>query len=238
MEKLKKSGSFESANKSINKILDALEIAINQSIANLPELPGKTVIASDNSGSMHGDGGGGSAVSANSNVTSADIANLFAVMYWMKSEDTLVALFGDRLVHPNLDRKKGLFENYKIVSAAGRTCGGGTETGIFHLFDKLIESKQHVDRIVVFSDCQIGTGCAWYDTGHRKGNDFNKLFEEYRKINPNFNMYSVTLRSYGNTVFGDRIIKIAGWSEKIFEIMRFQEQDKNALISRIESVVL
>ena len=231
-----KRGAFESEKKAYNDVLAALEVAINQSIANLPELPGKTVILSDNSGSMHGDGGGGSAVSANSKTTSADIANLFATMYWMKSTDTVVGLFGDRLVYPDMDRKKGLFENYKIVATAGKTCGGGTETGIFNMFERLIKNKEKVDRIVVFSDCQIGTGCAWYDTGHRKGNDFNALHEEYRKIHRDFNFYSVNLRAYGTTVFGPGVIKLGGWSEKIFDLMRMYEQDKNALINTINNI--
>lgn len=238
ISKLKTAGAFESEKGIVKKVLDALEIAVTQSIANLPDLPGKTVILSDNSGSMHGGAHGGSAVSASSKTSTADIANLFATMYWMKANDTVVGLFGDRLVYPDMKRELGLFDNYKIVAEAGGTCGGGTETGIFHMFERLIKNNEHVDRVIVFSDCQIGTGCTWYDTGSRRGSDFNKLFEQYRAINPNFNMYSVTLRSYGNTVFGDRIIKMAGWSDKIFEIMRFQEQDKNALITRIESIQL
>lgn len=229
-------GIFESGKTAYRKVLSALEIAVNQSIANIPDLPGKTVILSDNSGSMCGDSRNSSAVSANSRVTTANIANLFAVMYWIKSHDTLVGLFGDKLIIPELDRNAGLFENYKRISSAAGSCGGGTETGIFKAIELLLENKEKVDRIVVFSDCQIGTGCTWYDTTGRRSDSFNKLYEKYRAFHSDFNCYSVNLRSYGNTVFGPGVIKLAGWSEKIFDLMRLFEQDKNALITRINEI--
>ena len=222
--------------------MDALEQAVNQSIANLPDLPGQTVILSDNSGSMTGDGAGSSAVSANSKTNSAAIANLFAAMYWMKSNDTIVGLFGDKVLYPDMKRGAGLFENYKILAETSGKVGGGTETGIFIMFQRMVDEKMHVDRVVVFSDCQIGTGCAWYTTpgydkgGAKRGDDFNKLFEQYRAINPYFNAYSVNIKAYGNTVFGPGVIKLAGWSEKIFDIMRLFEQDKNALINTIKAI--
>ena len=58
-------------------------------------LNGKTLILSDNSGSMTGDSRGKSIISSMSNVKTSDIANLFEVMYWTKCKDTLVGLFGD-----------------------------------------------------------------------------------------------------------------------------------------------
>ena len=220
----------------VTQVLKALENAMNVSIANLPLLEGKTVILTDNSGSMRGDYGGSSAISAMSKRTSADIANLFAVMYWGRCENTLVGLFGDRLLMPTLNRKAGLFDNFKKVHKEGRNCGGATETGIFTMFERLIKERTIVDRIVIFSDMQIGTGCSWFDTGKRRGADFNKLYEKYRKINPNVSVYSVDLRGSGTTVFKDNVYKIAGWSEKIFNIMELLEQDKNALITEIEKI--
>ena len=222
----------------ILRVLIALEEAINVSVRNLPLLEGETVILSDNSGSMRGDAGGSSAISAMSKRTSADIANLFAALYWGRCDNTLVGLFGDRLVMPKMDRSKGVFENFKTVAKAGGTCGPGTEAGIFHMFEQLIKEKRKVARIVIFSDMQIGKGCGWFDTKGRRGPDFHKLYEKYLKINPNVKVYSVDLRGYGTTVFKDNVFKIAGWSEKIFNIMELLEQDPKALMNEIENVEL
>lgn len=248
IEKLKITGNsnklvFEKDGKTdskrVERVLEAIEKAINVSVKNLPLLEGETVILSDNSGSMGGDAGGSSAVSAMSKVNTAAIANLFAALYWSRCDNTLVGLFGDRLVMPTMDRTKGLFANYKTVSKAGKTCGPGTEAGIFHMFERLIKEKRKVARIVIFSDMQIGTGCSWYDTKGRRGDDFNKLYESYRKnINPDVKVYSVNLKGYGTTVFKGNVFKIAGWSEKIFNIMEMLEQDPNALISEINRIEL
>jgi 60 kDa SS-A/Ro ribonucleoprotein len=220
----------------IEQLLTALETAINVSVKNLPLLAGKTVILTDNSGSMRGDGAGGSAVSALSRRTTADIANLFAVLYWARSYNTYVGLFGDRLIDGEMDRTRGVFENFKALNQLAKTCGGATETGIFTAFERLIEQREIVDRIVIFSDLQIGKGCGWYTGDGRRGGDFNKLYEAYRKINPDVKVFSVDLRGYGTTVFRVGEYKLAGWSEKIFEIMERCERDPKALLTEIRAI--
>ncbi len=239
IEKLKKGGAtFESENRNVNAVLAALEVAVTHSVKNLPLLMGRTLILSDNSGSMRGDAGGSSAVSAHSKTKTADIANLFATLYWMRADDTMVGLFGDRLARPSLNRKAGVFENYRTLSTVGAGVGPGTETGIFTMFEELIANRTHVDTIVIFSDCQIGKDCKWYDTSRTKsGNDFNKLYEQYRKINPNVRCYSVNLKSDGSTVFNDSVIKMFGWSEKIFDLMKNMEQDKTKLVDTIRGAI-
>lgn len=237
IEKLNVKKVFEKDGMGIQQILSAIEKAILLSIDNLPILEGKTVILSDNSGSMRGDGGGNSLVSKMSSINTSNIANLFALLYWLKSDNTFVGLFGDRLLQPEIKRELGLFENFKIVDRTGASCGGGTETGIFTMLQKMINEKIIANTIVIFSDCQIGSGCKWYGGGYHAAS-FAGLFSEYKKINPNVRVYSIDLKSYGNTVFDGSVIKMAGWSEKIFEIMKFAEQDKNALINEIKKIEL
>lgn len=229
---------FEKDNDS-DLLKQALEKAVTYSIDNLPLLEGKTLILSDNSGSMRGDSGNFSFLSSKSKRLTSDIGNLFALLYWYRCDNTLIGLFGDRLITVNdLDRKKGVLENFKIVDEFGKKCGPSTETGIFHMFEKLIEEKVIIDRIVIFSDCQIGTGCNWYDTTHtKKGDDFNKLFQKYKIINPNVKVYTIDLQGYGNTVIANGVIKISGWSDKIFSMMEFAEKE-NQLVDFIKEVNL
>lgn len=235
IEKLKSESVFEKDKDKVKIILEAIEKAILISIDNMPTLTGRTLILSDNSGSMRSDGGGDSMVSRMSNTKTSDIANLFAVLYWTKCDNTLVGLFGDTLIHPKLDRSKGLFDNFKTIDREASRVGPGTETGIFDMFRKMIKDKIICDTMVVFSDCQIGEGCKWYSPTER-ANDFDVLLKEYKKINPNFRAYSVDLKGYGTTVFDGSVIKISGWSEKIFDIMKFAEIDKNALINEIKKL--
>lgn len=217
-------------------LVKALETAISYSIMNLPLLEGKTVILSDNSGSMRGDAGGLSFLSEKSERKTSDVGNLFSVLYWTKCDNTLIGLFGDKLITPPLDRKKKIFENFKILEIFAEKCGPSTETGIFTMFEKLLRENIIVNRIVIFSDTQIGKGCEWYDTsGHKKGDDFNKLVQDYRKFNPKVRIYNIDLQGYGDTVIANGAYILGGWSEKIFDFMKWIEKE-NDLIKFIEEV--
>lgn len=236
IEKLAQPGSFESEKRTIQKVLAAIEKAATLAVDNLPTLEGRTVILSDNSGSMTGDRGGASLVFRMSNTKTSDIANLFALMYWMKAEDTIVGLFGDSLIYPDLKRDGGLFENFKRVDTEKNKCGAATERGIFDMFERLLRERIQVETIVIFSDTQIGNGCNWFDHRGNRGKQFMDLFTQYRKLYPHTMIYSVDLRGYGTTVFDGSVIKIAGWSEKIFDIMSKAATDKDALVNSIRAV--
>ena len=59
------------------------------------------------------------------------------------------------------------------------------------------------------------------------------------KINPNANFIVVNLRQSGGTSVFDksqRILNIAGWSEKIFDIIKTQTVGWDEIIKRIESI--
>ncbi|TAE12416.1 MAG: TROVE domain-containing protein [Bacteroidetes bacterium] len=221
VEKLKGEELLFSQTKTrIPQILEAVEKAVSFSIDNLPTLAGKTLILTDNSGSMRGDASGASAVSAMSKRTTADIANLFAALYWKKAQNSIVGLFGDNIILPTLKPDMDIFQAFKLINSEATKCGLSTETGIFEMITRLIQNKTVVDRIVIFSDCQIGTGCNWYDNKGKRAADFDALFRQYKKeVNPDVLTYSVDLRGYGNTLFKEGVITIGGWSDKIFDMM-------------------
>lgn len=233
---------FEKDVDAVSLLKSAVEDALLVSIKNIPLLSGRTLILSDNSGSMHGDGGGGSLTSAYSDRTTANIANLFAALYWMRADNTAVGLFGDRLLSPKLDRTKGVLENYKIIARTGADVGTSTEQGIFDAFKILIKTKDMVDRIVIFSDCQVGTGCAWYgiNASSESGDNFNKLLSEYMKINPDVKVYTVNLKGYANemTPQNAQIMKLSGWSDKIFDIMERNEVQPGVMVAEVDKISL
>lgn len=230
---------FEKDEESSVVLRDAVNAALTASVQNIPLLTGRTMILSDNSGSMTGDGGGASALSAHSKRKTADIANLFATLYWSRAENTLVGLFGDKLVTPKLDRSKNILQNFAIIQKASETTGRSTEEGAFIAFEKLITDKTIVDRIVIFSDCQVGRSCNFYDNRGRQADSFNKLFRAYLAINPNVKVYSVDLKGYGNSMTQDEgILKLTGWSDKIFDIMQSSEIEPQALVKLINQVSL
>lgn len=227
------------------KVLDALEDAIQISCRNIPKLEGKTAILIDHSGSVRGDAGGHSRVSAFSATTRAMIGNLFGSMMAYAQDDVYIGLFGDRLIDVPMDRSKKLLDFNRESYDLGDRCGGGTETGIYEFMRKVVKDKVHVDNIVVFSDCQIGTAATrnftpWYGrTVEDKGVHFHELFKEFRKINPNANFIVCNLNQSGGTSVFDksqRILNIAGWSDKIFDLITSNCKGWDAIIKEIEAI--
>jgi 60 kDa SS-A/Ro ribonucleoprotein len=222
-----------------DRIVAAIEQAMTTAtVNNLPVAEGKTLILIDNSGSMTGDSSGSSKLSRFSTAKMSDIGNLFGVLYWMRSEDAQIGLFGDRLIVPNLDRAISVFKNFDIVDRAKDECGPATETGIFTAFEAMLNDKTMVDTIVIFSDSQIGDGCDWYTLGGRdarRGDAFNELCDRYRTLNPNVRIYSVDLRGYGTTVFDDNVVKLSGFSPNLFEVMAMLDQNTDTLVELIDA---
>ncbi|HEX5186846.1 MAG TPA: TROVE domain-containing protein, partial [Nitrososphaeraceae archaeon] len=121
------------------QILNALEIAIAYSVENIPELEGNTAILVDHSGSVRGDGGGSSLVSAFSKTTTAIIGNLFASMLAYKQKDVYIGLFGDKLIQVPVDRNMGVLKFNQHSYNVGGRCGGGTEHGIYDFLRQVIK---------------------------------------------------------------------------------------------------
>ena len=227
-----------------HSVLDALEDAIQYSVENIPELEGNVAILVDHSGSCRGDAGGSSAVSAFSQTSTAMIGNLFGSMMAYRQKNVYVGLFGDRLIDVPMDRNMKMLDFNKMSFNKGAYCGGGTEAGIYDFMRKCIDEKKKVDNVVVFSDCQIGSGersfTPWYGMkGSDSGQHFHELFKEFKKLNPMCNWIVVNLRQSGGTSVFDksmRILNISGWSEKIFDNIKTQTIGWHEIIRRIESI--
>lgn len=224
------------------KVLDALETALEYSCENIPTLEGNTAILVDDSGSMRGDVGGSSRVSAFSRTTTSMIGHLFATMFAWKQKDVYVGLFGDRLIPVKLDRSQRMLDFNRYSYNIGAGCGGATEAGIYEFFRNCIAEKKKVDNVIVFSDCQIGENAstAWYgNIGSERSAGFQDLFKKFKEINPMCNFVVCNLRQVkGNSVFhkSQRILNIAGWSDKIFDLITSNCKGFDAMIKEIEAI--
>lgn len=224
------------------KVLDAIEKALEYSCENIPDLEGNTAILIDDSGSMRGDAGGSSRVSAFSNTNSSMIGHLFGSMFAWKQKDVYVGLFGDKLIPVRVDRSKRMLDFNKWSYQEGAKCGGATEAGIYEFLRQCIKEKKKVDNVIVFSDCQIGDGAqtSWYGhSGSEHSAGFQELFKEFKKINPMCNFVVCNIRQVkGNSVFhkSQRILNIAGWSDKIFGLITSNCKGFDAMIKEIEAI--
>jgi len=220
-----------------NEVISALNCAIDISCENIPKIQGKIAILSDNSGSMNGGGSHSSVLSANSSRSSADIANLFAAMLYKSTGKQADAFFfGDELIKGE-SASNSIFDIYKDFSKKASKVGGATEAGIFKFMNNIVEGNQRYDYIVIFSDCQVGDGCNWYShcSNRYKGHNYNALQKKYLELYPNTKIFSVDLKGYGKEMTIDnRVFKIAGFSDKIFDLMAKSESNLIELINEVE----
>ena len=192
---------------------------------------------------MRGDAGGHSRVSAFSKTNSSMIAHLFASMMAWRQHDVYVGLFGNKLIQVPYKRDVKLLDFNKESYNIGACCGGATEKGIYTFLETVVKEEKKIDNIIVFSDCQIGRGgtfTSWYGTDWDDRSDhFHELFKKFRKVNPNANFIVVNIRQSGGTSVFDksqRILNIAGWSDKIFDTIKSTCVGWGEIIKRIESI--
>lgn len=234
-----KQSEFETLKK---KVLDAIEDALQISCKNIPKLEGNTCILVDHSGSVRGDRGGDSRVSAFSQTTRSMIGNLFGTMMAYAQDDVYIGLFGDELINVPIDRSKKMLDFNKESHDLGAKCGGATEQGIYTFFRNAIQEQKKIDNIIIFSDCQIGSGgqTDWFGTSmNERTKTFQDLIKEFKKINPLCNIVVVNInQTKGNSVFhrSQRILNIAGWSVNIFDMLKSNLKGFQAILEEIEQI--
>jgi len=202
------------APKLVKQTIRALNRAVDISLDNVPDFEGRTLIAVDVSGSMEG--------------KPLDIASLFGAILAKKIDDSDVLLFSDQKTFMTIN------PDDSTLSIANRIKEKAFMSGTdFHL---IFQHNNAYDRIIILSDMQ-----GWVKGGSPSywGSYINSstLTEYKKKTNCDPLIYSFDLQGYGTLQFPERnVYCLAGFSDKIFDVMKLLEQDKQALISEIEKV--
>lgn len=192
-----------------SKAMSAISRACEIACKNVPKLSGKTLIALDVSGSMSG---------------VADIAALFAAVL-MKSNDCDLIKFSENSRYKAVNTDDSLM----TIKNNLRFSGGGTNfISIFQTADK------KYDRIILLSDMQ-----AWMQNSYWVKSPSAAYNAYKQKYSPDCKMYSIDLAGYGTLQVPENdVFCLAGFSDKIFDLMKILEYDKNALLRTIESYLL
>lgn len=82
---------------------------------------------------------------------------------------------------------------------------------------------------MMFTDCQL-----WNSNivNQLTGTSISSLWKQYKQIAPQAKLYLFDLSGYGNTplnVQSDDVHLIAGWSDKVFDILQALESGAGAL---------
>jgi len=214
------------------KVITALDTALDHAVANCPVLPGKTLVAVDFSGSMSASVNG-----RKDGTTCREIATLLGVICGRRMEADF-CYFGDDTkfhgIHPTnsvmgqMEIISGFNQNYRRPhgqSADNTHVGHGTSiASILNRADKAY------DRILIFSDMQ-----AW------SGSVAGSLSNYIRHFDAKPYIYSVDLRGHGTSPFNtgnSKLFQLAGFSDKIFDLIGASEQGTDAMLTAIEDVQL
>ncbi len=209
----------------VSQILSALELAVQHSATNIGGFDANTrvVIAADVSGSMQ------RVISPKSTVQNFDIGLMLAMLLQNRCDNVVTGMFGDTWKIINVPKNNILANVMEFHRREGEV---GYSTNGHLVVQDLINRRQVVDKIMVFTDCQL-----WNSNG---GNQISVAWNKYKAIAPNAKLYLFDLVGYGQTpinmVEGRDVFLIAGWSDKIFDILVAIEDGSNAVevINQIE----
>lgn len=206
----------ELANIGSSKVFDALENAVEASIANVPKLAGRTVIAVDTSGSM------GCFLSQNSKTSCHEVAMLLGLIANKICDDSIFYTFDTSIRKETVSHRNG------ILNTATRSCCGGG-TNMYLPFEKMLKDKIKADRIIILSDNECNRP-GW------NNKPVQHLADEYRRRTGNdIWVHAIDLQGYGTQQFyGRKTNIIAGWSEKVFNFILLAEQGEGTLEKAIE----
>jgi hypothetical protein len=150
----------------------------------------------------------------------AQIGSLFAAVL-IKSNNADFMVFSDNAAYKNVNP---MDSTITIANSIKFASGGTNFRAIFQ------RANKKYDRIIILSDMQ---GWIGYETPAANFNEYK------RTTGANPFVYSFDLNSYGSMQFPENnVFCIAGFSEKVFDIMKMMEVDKKALINEINKVQL
>lgn len=189
-------------------VLSALVKAMDISLSNVPKLKGDTLVVVDGSGSMDG--------------RPIQIASIFAAALY-KANNADLMLFSDDAKYVSL------MADDSVVTLASQI-ENSIESGGTNFHAIFEEANRKYDRIIILSDMQ---GWIGYETPVASFNTYKK------RTGANPFIYSFDLAGLGSLEFPeDKVFALAGFSDKVFDIMELLEKDRKALIHEIDKIEL
>lgn len=194
-------------------ILRALEKALEVSVRNVPEIPGKTWVFVDVSGSMHSPVTG-YRTSSTTAVRCVDVAALVAAAVVRRNPGAEVLAFHDRVVDVRLNPGDTVMTNAEKLASAP---SGGTNCSA--PLAELNRRGTHADTVIYVSDNQ-----SWIDTSigsWRGGTETLREWERLKSRSPGARMACIDLQPYGSAQAPDRrdILNVGGFSDAVFRVV-------------------
>ena len=211
------------------EVLQSLESAVCHTAENIPGFDENTrvLLASDTSGSMR------ARVSRNSSVMCYHIGLLLSMLMRHRCKNVVTGMFGDIWKAIDMSSVSILQSTVDMLSRAGEV---GYSTNGYKVIDWLIQEHREMDKVMLFTDCQLWNSEGWCGDAH-----LAEYWDRYkREVAPHARLYIFDLAGYGQSPISmvrDDVFCIAGWSDKVFDILAAVERGKSA-IDEIRRIVV
>lgn len=208
------------------KIVRALETAACHTAANIPGFDENTrvLLASDTSGSMM------QSVSSNSSLRCFHIGLLLSMLMKNKSKNTVTGVFGSYWKDYDMPSTNILQNTVDMIRHEGEV---GYATNGHEVVKWLIRNNMVMDKVMLFTDCQL------WDNRYC-GNSLMRSWDSYKEVAPQAKLYIFDLAGYGTSPMDmarDDVFCIAGWSDKVFDLLAALERGESA-IDEIRRIVV
>lgn len=183
-----------------------LEKALQLSARNVPELPGRTLILCDTSGSMGGH------LSAKSSVTYAATAALMAGALAAKTGEVDLYGFANGVFHHGVDRNAGILKTVTSFQARIGEVGHGTE--MLPALQRTLTPEHR--RVIIVSDMQVFPylrAPSWYGRGVHHTID--------TLVKPDVPVFGLNVAGYAGSVVDTsqpNRFELSGFSDKVFTL--------------------
>ena len=190
-------------------VKDMLRNSIELTFQNLPEIPGRTAIFLDISGSMLGDP-----------IRIASVASF--ALFKKTGGHGLLWLFNTHVY----DAVPSMYDS--ILTQSERVCrrvGGGTSSDA--PFKVLTTKRENVDNIIVITDEQQNSGMPLY----------KRLKKYQEKVNPDVKTFIVDISSYASASVpksAKNVWYIYGWSDQVLQFISSSVQGYGSMVDAIK----
>lgn len=215
---------IENSSLSISKkerIISALDDALDLAVSNIPSFEGRTLVALDCSGSMFNTWYSYDYSKFDSTTRFFKAAVFGAAL--AKAANSKLCLFSMRANYV-----KGYSKKDSVISIVNRLrheeLGGGTSFG--SIFDLITANNDQYDRIIILSDEQ-----SWV------GSTKQAISNYRRKFNSDVKLFMFDLAGHSTLQTPEKSSYcLAGFSDKTFDLMQKLELDPQVMIKTIESI--
>jgi len=197
----------------------AIEEAVALSCRNIPKLPGRTLVALDESGSMG---------AVETDRTPANIGSLFAAIVMKSQPGAHYMSFSDKAIYKPLRANASLFGTLTEIRQNWR----GSSTNFHSIFEA---ATTGYDNIIILSDGEGWTFGEGWDKQAGAPTVARRQYEQRHKVLPFIVMFDLT--GSNSMMFPeDSVAILSGFSDKVFGLLVELRKNPSALVHEVTQV--